>query len=330
MMQRTRSVKFLLRRDHSLHQRWYSILSRCPQAEETAEKRSKLFSQEKQRQIDLVKRVEKIKVQYCGAPENVTLYLNKDLSTPFNVAQHLSETLVGRSALALVDGRPWDMHRPLEGDCELILKSFHDLEPFHVNKAFWRSCSFLLGYACESVFGENIPVKLHSFPPPNVNSGSFVYDIDLGPVEWSPTKEELMVISARMHRIAEESLPFERLVVDLQLAKEMFSDSIHKKKQIPSIAKNSPSGTSVTLYRVKNHVDISNGPMVANSNFLGRRCTIASAHQIDNDGLPLYRFQGVALPNGIFLNHSAFGILEKRAMKLNDANQLSAQRVTPS
>ena len=46
-----------------------------------------------------------------------------------------------------------------------------------------------------------------------------------------------------MHRIAEESLPLERLVVDLELAKEMFSDSIHKKKQIPSIAKNSPSGT---------------------------------------------------------------------------------------
>ena len=79
----------------------------------------------------------------------------------------LSETLVEHSALSIVDGRPWDMHRPLEGDCELQLKSFHDLDPFHVNKAFWRSCSFLLGYACESVFGENVPIKLHSFPPPN-------------------------------------------------------------------------------------------------------------------------------------------------------------------
>ena len=46
----------------------------------------------------------------------------------------LSETLVEHSALSVVDGRPWDMHRPLEGDCELQLKSFHDLDPFHVNK----------------------------------------------------------------------------------------------------------------------------------------------------------------------------------------------------
>jgi len=311
-------------------QRWYSVVSRCAYAEEAAERRSKLFSQEKQRQIDLIKRVEKIKVNYCGIPEDGTLYMNKDLSTPFNVAQHMSEALVERSALAIVDGKPWDMHRPLEGDCEVQLRSFHDLDPFHVNKAFWRSCSFLLGYACESVFGENIPITLHSFPPPNVNSGSFVYDIDLGSKDWSPSKEELMVISARMHRIAEESLPFERLVVDLELAKDMFSDSIHKKRQIPSIARNSYSGTSVTLYRVKNHVDISSGPMVANSNFLGRRCTIAAAHKIDSDGVPLYRFQGVALPNGIFLNHQAFGILEKRAAKLNETNTLSAQRVTPS
>ena len=74
--------------------RWNSVLSRCPQAELSADRRSKLFSQEKQRQIDLVKRVEKIKVQYCGAPENVTLYLNKDLSTPFNVAQRMWQSTI--------------------------------------------------------------------------------------------------------------------------------------------------------------------------------------------------------------------------------------------
>ena len=74
--------------------RWNSVLSRCPQAELSADRRSKLFSQEKQRQIDLVKRVEKIKVQYCGAPENVTLYLNKDLSTPFNVAQRMWQSRI--------------------------------------------------------------------------------------------------------------------------------------------------------------------------------------------------------------------------------------------
>jgi hypothetical protein len=40
------------------------------------------------------------------------------------------------------------------------------------------------------------------------------------------------------------------------------------------------------------------------------------AHKIDMDGQQLHRFQGVALPKGIFLNHFAFGVLEKRAAKL--------------
>ena len=46
-----------------------------------------MFTIEKQRQIDQIPRVNKIEVQYKGIPEDVTLYMNKGLSTPFNVAQ---------------------------------------------------------------------------------------------------------------------------------------------------------------------------------------------------------------------------------------------------
>ena len=46
-----------------------------------------------------------------------------------------------------------------------------------------------------------------------VASGSFVHDVDLKiGDDWTPTKEEMMVLSATMHRIAEKNLPFERLV----------------------------------------------------------------------------------------------------------------------
>lgn len=296
----------------------------------TISKQNQIFEEEKRRQIESVKRIEKIEVHYKGVPEDLTLYMNKALSTPFNVAQHISEVAVDRSALALVNGNPWDMHRPLQEECSLELIHFHDRDPFHLNKAFWRSCSFLLGYACQAVFSQHIPLQLHSFPPPNVQSGSFVYDIDLGGYQWNPTKEELMVISAKMHRLAEEEIPFERLVVDQLQAREMFSGNEHKLKQIPDIAKKSPSGTAVTLYRVKDHIDISSGPMMANTSFLGRRCTVAAAIPFEANGTSVYRFQGVALPKGIFLNHAAFGILEKRASRLNEANQLSAQSVTPS
>ena len=293
------------------------------------ERRSRLFTEEQNRQRDLIPRVEKIQVKYQGTPEDAELLLNKGLSTPLDVAQHLSETLVTQSALALVNGELWDMGRPLEEDCTVELMHFHMEDPFHVNRAFWRSCSFLLGAALENIFKDEVFVQLHSFPAPNVATGSFIYDVGLNMPEWIPTKEELMVISATMHRMAEKELSFERLVVDAKLAAEVFADNKYKTKQIPNIAEKSKSGNSVTLYRVGDHVDISGGPMVGDTSFLGRRCTIAAAHKVDYDGLPLFRFQGVALPKGIFLNHFAFGILEERASKLNLTNLSSSQRVNP-
>ena len=122
--------------------------------------------------------------------------------------------LCERSALARLDGdKLWDMHRynlpvvlwllrkakeayvtvfcgrPLEEDCTIELLHFHSENPFHCNRAFWRSCSLLLGAAVEAAMSEEVTVHQHSFPPPNVSSGSFVADIDLGfGHTWEPTR----------------------------------------------------------------------------------------------------------------------------------------------
>ena len=79
----------------------------------------------------------------------------------------LSDILIERSALAVVNGHLWDLHRPLEEDCTIELCHFTMDDPFHLNRVFWRSCSFLLGAALESVFRESLYVELHSFPAPN-------------------------------------------------------------------------------------------------------------------------------------------------------------------
>lgn len=48
---------------------------------------NELFDLEKKRQRDAVGRIEKIEVRYLGTPEDTTLVMNKNLSTPFNCAQ---------------------------------------------------------------------------------------------------------------------------------------------------------------------------------------------------------------------------------------------------
>ncbi len=51
------------------------------------EERSLLFTRERERQLSLLPRVEKITVKYSGVPEDAELSMNKLLSTPYNVAQ---------------------------------------------------------------------------------------------------------------------------------------------------------------------------------------------------------------------------------------------------
>lgn len=50
----------------------------------------------------------------------------------------------------------------------------------------------------------------------------------------------------------------------------MFSDNQFKKRQISSIAEKSKSGSSVTVYRVGDHIDISSGPLISQTSQIGR------------------------------------------------------------
>lgn len=224
-----------------------------------------------------------------------------------------------RSALALVDSNtPWDMHRPLSDSCTVQLMHFTQAEPHLVNRAFWRTCSFLLGAALQNCFKPEANLQLHSFPSPNVKTGSFVHDIALGVDNWTPNKRELQAVSAEMVKLSAKALKIERLNVDLELAMKMFEDNPFKREHLPNIATH--SNDQVTLYRVGDHVDISKGPMVGNSSLLGK-CTVSAVHSLpkQSDNSILYRVQGVALPTGITMNHVMYTVLEERSRKFNPA-----------
>ncbi|XP_026728613.1 39S ribosomal protein L39, mitochondrial isoform X1 [Trichoplusia ni] len=296
-------------------------LSRFLSSKEAIDRRYHLFMLEKKRQYDKVGRIEKIEVQYKGLPNECTLIMNKDISTPYDCARHLSQFHMETSALALIDNTIyWDMHRPLTENCTLELQSFTCADPHQVNRAFWRTCSFMLGACATVAFKDSVPVKLHSFPGPDIRSGSFIYDVDLPSLgNWQPTHQELVTLGAEYVKLARLNEPLERLEVGEDLALEMFVDNEHKTKQIPSIAK---ANGKVTLYKVGKHVDISKGPMISTTGQIGR-VAVTAVHKLngseDNDANQLYRFQGVALPTGVTINHFAFSILTDRARKLNTA-----------
>lgn len=73
-----------------------------------------------------------------------------------------------------------------------------------------------------------------------MKSGSFVYDVELSNLpEWSPTENELRILSASMVKLAQKSFQFDRLAVSEELALDVFQDNKFKKEQVPNIAQQS-------------------------------------------------------------------------------------------
>jgi hypothetical protein len=111
------------------------------------QRRVKWFDDTLTKHRNAVGRIEKIEVRVrnIGPNDDMTLLMNRSLSTPFHCAQHVGQLFVERSVYAKVDNQLWDMNRPLQSDCELTLHHFREEDSTQANRVFWRSCSFLLG-----------------------------------------------------------------------------------------------------------------------------------------------------------------------------------------
>lgn len=282
-------------------------------------RQNKLFDDEKKRQSSLIPRLEKIKVTVEGIKstggKNIVLLMNKGISTPYDCALHIHE-LYSKEPIALVDNSTlWDFHRPLESDCTLSFQNFLQDDPRQVNRVFWKSCSFILGLVVETAFKSDQEVSLHSWPNHSPGSGSFIYDVHLPKLQsWSPTRNELLAMTSVMWKLKDKAMQFERLTLPMDVAQEMFSNNQFKLKQLNGMARE-----RVTVYRLGDHIDISVGPMISNSNQVGR-CAVTAVHSVKStDGVPLFRFQGLALPDTLRMNQFAYNLLVDKSKELNPA-----------
>ncbi|KAH3692686.1 hypothetical protein DPMN_193840 [Dreissena polymorpha] len=285
---------------------------------EVRKKRNALFEEEKQRQrAAYVKRVEKILVNYKGQPKDVKLLMNKGISTPYNCAMHINEFLMKRSIVALVNGELWDIHRPLEEPCDIEFRHMLDQDPKLPNQVFWRTGAFILGHVMETAFKDNVYVELCSFPPIPVEKGCFVYDVDLKLPDWKPSQRELTSLSMVGGELWDKNWDFERLEVDASLALKMFEDNRFKREQIPDIAQKHKQ-KRVVLYRMGEHIDITSGPLIANTSQL-YRFQVAQIHHIKSRRFgPLQRVQGIAMPSALHMHWWSWDLLCKRASKPMD------------
>lgn len=150
------------------------------------------------------------------------MVMNRNISTPYDCARHISENIAKMAAIALVDGRVWDMHRPFTDKCQLELVTMQNPKTGAVNYAFWRTCSLILGAMADRAFKDHVDVHLHSFPVPVIHSGSFTYDVFIDLPDWKPTDSELRAMSAVFIKLTNQELLLERLEVPCDIALDMF------------------------------------------------------------------------------------------------------------
>lgn len=285
---------------------------------EIRSQRNAVFCREQDRQRALYPRVEKIEVTMQGPGlDGTLLVMNKGMSTPLSCARHLTEYHVTSSALALVDGEPWHLHRPLTHSCSLTLLTFKDSDPLLVNQAYWRSCAALLGHVLETAFKDDFAVELLATPELPVTSGAFCCDVLLDPQldSWTPSQESLRSLTRGALQLVHQDLAWEPLEVAPSVALEVFSHSRFKQEEVEQKAAENPRGT-VTLYRCGDHVLLSGGPLVARTGLCSQYEVTALHNLGPGPGGLRRRVQGVSLPLQLQAHHTVWRKLRQRAEKL--------------
>uniref|UniRef100_A0ABI7YHF5 Mitochondrial ribosomal protein L39 n=1 Tax=Felis catus TaxID=9685 RepID=A0ABI7YHF5_FELCA len=257
---------------------------------ELIEMQNDLFNKEKNRQLSLTPRTEKIEVKHVGKTDPGTIFvMNKNISTPYSCAMHLSEWYCGKSILALVDGQPWDMYKPLTKSCEIEFLTFKDRDPGEVNKAYWRSCAMMMGCVIERAFKDEYVENLRSF-----------------------TKDARALIY--------KDLPFETLEVEAKVALEIFQHNKYKTDFIEEKASQNPERI-VKLHRFGDFIDVSEGPLIPRTSICFQY-EVSAVHNLQATQLSLVRrFQGLSLPVHLRAHFTLWNKLLERSRKMVTEDQ---------
>jgi len=167
-------------------------------------------------------------------------------TTPFMIAQGISQGLAESTIVAKVNGDVWDLDRPLEDDCSLQLLKFTDDD---AKTVFWHSTAHILGEAMERVYGGHL-----CYGPP-IEEG-FYYDMfhegtGVSQADY-PGLEEVM------KKITKEKQPFERLEMKKEDLLEMFKYNKFKLRILNEKVKT----PTTTVYRCGPLIDLCRGPHV--------------------------------------------------------------------
>ena len=192
-----------------------------------------------------------------------------------------------RAVGAIVNGKLWDLKRPLVEDCELVLV---DPESPEALEFFRHTASHVLAQAVMRIYGrENVRLGIG----PTIENG-FYYDFDI--IGGKIGEEDLPRIEEEMKKIVEEDLPVERVEVSKEEAKRIFHDQPYKLELIDEIGED-----RVSIYRQGEFVDLCKGPHLPSTGVLRhfKLLSVSGAYWRGDEKRPmLTRVYGTAFAKG--------------------------------
>nr|XP_054756713.1 threonine--tRNA ligase 1, cytoplasmic-like isoform X1 [Lytechinus pictus] len=209
-----------------------------------------------QNRIDLFDRLKaEADAQFAAkvpAPIKVTLPDGKVVdsqswrTTPYEIAQSISQGLADNAVIAKVNGVLWDLDRPFEEDSKLELHKFDSEEGQQV---FWHSSAHVLGEAMERKYGGCL-----CYGPPIENG--FFYDSFLDGQQVS--SNDFDSINQIVKSIQKDKQPFVRLEMTKEDLLKMFEYNEFKRRIISERVQT----PTTTVYRCGPLIDLCRGPHV--------------------------------------------------------------------
>ena len=170
------------------------------------------------------------------------------------IAKSISASLAKRTLIALVDGEPYDLNRPLVKNGQLTLVT--DPDNSVLKTVLNHSCAHLLASAIKEIY----PLAMFGVGP-TIEEG-FYYDMDLGAEKISEI--DLPVIETKMHQLANQGLEITRQELSKDAALSIFSYDKYKLELINDL----PDTQQISVYRQGNFTDLCRGPHLPNTKFL--------------------------------------------------------------
>ncbi|KAK9390925.1 threonine-tRNA ligase mitochondrial [Crotalus adamanteus] len=206
-------------------------------------------------------------------------------TTPYQLALQISQSLAKAVVAARVNGRLYDLDRPLESDATL---EFVDFDSQAGQELFWHSSAHLLGEAAEHFYGA---LLCHG---PSTEQG-FFYDLYLDE-ERNVSSKDLPALEELCKATIAAQVPFERLEVSWEDLLELFK---HNRFKLDIIGRRVKSPTA-TVYRCGTLVDLCQGPHLRHSGevrALKLLKNAATSWQGRPSGEPLQRIYGISFPS---------------------------------